>query len=193
MTEQTTRKGHSVVLVAESDNHEAATGADVYLEIDGKEFEASSITIEAKAGSEIVYANVRFAVKELKVSVQAKAEVDQVDGTTHSVRYITIDDAPAKFDAVVDAKNSENNIVIDTAHTQLLMGLDFKPVVTEPITEHNPVVLMDKATSKTLNALYIQAEAGEPVYAYLRCNPFKKVFGEKYPPARLSRASIESK
>lgn len=178
------RQAHTLCLVASSGNHEAATGADVYLEIDGKEFEANFVEIEAGAGTDIVYATVKFAIKELKVSVQAEAKVDQVDGVTDSVRNITIDTAALKVDAFT--KDSEGNIVPDTTYPQLLMGLDFKPVITEPITESNPVVSKDKATSETLNSLYIQAEAGEPVYAYLRCNPFKKSFGEKYPLAKLN-------
>ncbi len=174
-------QGHKLVLKAKTDNHEAATGADVQLEIDGQPFNANYVSVEADAGGNIIKAYVEFAVSDLQVHVSALTHTNQIDGDDVQVRDIILETKPCRegsFDS----------------NPMILMGLDVKPTIStakdnlldlEYVGLCYEDVFLDKVATKTANSIYIAAEAGKTVYAEVECNPFKKSFGEKYPLAKL--------
>lgn len=153
--------GHKLSIKALTDNNEAATGADVCLEIDGKVFNAVSIELNARirsddnSGSGIVEATVTFPISELTVDVSAHTKVVYTDAEQTEVRDITLYD--------VESHRLPPPL--------LLMGYFVGSKISKPkndLADGSPVE--DESLKNAVDNICIRAVAGQVVTAELECS-----------------------
>lgn len=171
----TDMQAHSLVVKSNPSDDTSTDG--IILFIDGKEFLASELRLDATAGS-LIHATVTFQVYSLDLEVAAGTTINDIEKTETSDRKIQLKASKEPTQQNINYKSGEEITAIN-----MLRSVDVKPVISKlQLTSDT-----DTTVSNSINSISIHAKAGEPhVTAKIECNPFKPVLGSKSgPPAKV--------